>query len=453
MFPGEFFTWARSCNVAIVDGRIPAEEMRQRTLSLTYVDRDRNFDHIEWELDNRDGKLTRPEFLATGMVVRVQLGYQDGVFPWKAFIINRVKGGIGVQGKQNPAIGLNESVVTFHGRNRNARGGRTARPWNRRARAPGKRKKVYGSTLDITSHEMVLNHEQGPTWIDAATTSQAVEEIARRNGFDGSYALIEPTYDTLDGHSVMIPKTVSDAEFLQSLASSWGYIFKIDEYGLHWHSQNWSGAKHRVVDRLVYGETPDILEMSIDADFRLPAPSSMSARSYNFRRRVMITHDAAFDENQKTANLAMSYFDQLNDPTRFRALTRHEVFPALADNLTKAEKKTVQRFIMKHTRAFALNISTVGNPKLLAGRIVEIDGTGNPIVDGLKYISVARHRMQSATYTTELRTTYPPQHLIGKMQVGLVQDPAADKNKGQLNMGVLYARGWPQIDAPPELRR
>ena len=462
MKPGEFFTWSRCANVAVVDGCIPAEEMRARTLSITYVDRVRNFDHIEWELDNSDGLLTRPEYIAAGMLVRLQLGYSDGTFPWKAFIINRIQGGVGVFGKERSSVGDAESRVTYHGRNRNAPGGRTSRR-SKRARAPQKMltktgkptkaSRTYGSTSDVTLHEMVLSQKQGPRTVTAATTSEAVEKIARRNGFTGAFAIIEPTEDPLDGKSISIPTGMSDGQYLQLLADSKGFIFKVDDFGLHWHSDTWVGAKPKLADTLIYGQSPDILEITVDCDFRLPVPGSISAKGYSYKKRAVQYHEAEFDQMNGEINIGVAFTDWFDDPAKFNALTRHEAFPTLADSMTAAKKRAVQRFTSRHMRAFQINVNTVGNPKLLAGRLVQIKGTGSPLVDGIKYITEARHLMEETTYRTEFTCTHPPKAYSNSVQWMHYHEPQFDKDQGQLSLGVATLRGWQQVDAPPSLRR
>jgi len=466
MKPGEFFTWSRNTQVAIVDGRIPADEMRARTLRITYIDRDREFDHIEWELDNSDGLLTKPEYIATGMMVRIRLGYQDGSFPWKAFVINRVNGGAGVYGKGAAAVGDRESRVTYHGRNRNAPGGRTARR-SYRAQAPRKTTtksgkptkaaRTFGATSDVTKHEMLLNQDQGPRTITAHTTSEAVEEIARRNGFEGAFALIQPTEDSIDSGAVTIDAGMSDGQWLQIAArgpkgNERGFVFKIDEQGLHWHSRCWPGAKPILADTLIYGETPDLLEIWMDCDFRLPAPGSISAKGYSYKRRRLMVGELDYDAARRQSNLGISYFDILDDPAKFKALTREEIFPVLAASPGAAKEKSIQRFIARYMRAFQINVRTVGNPKLLAARLVAIQGIGNPIIDGVKYISEARHTMDPSTYVTELKLKHPPKQYQGaqmqRMQVG---EPEWDRDKRQLFRGGGYVSGFGK-PGPPKLR-
>ena len=124
--PGSFNTWERALHFQVPHGGLVGETLRERTLSITYVDRALQFDHIEWQLDNIDGLLTRPEYLAAGMVVMIKLGYLDETFPWKAFIINRLQGGVGIWNRPDAPQTEDNRRITYHGKNRNAPGGRAA---------------------------------------------------------------------------------------------------------------------------------------------------------------------------------------------------------------------------------------------------------------------------------------------------------------------------------------
>jgi phage protein D len=453
MRDGEFFTWSRAVNIGVVDGRIPSEEMRERTLGITYTDRVRSFDHIEWSLDNRDGKLTRPEYICTGFVVRLQLGYANGTFPWKAFIINRVSGGLGVWGRDTASVGDSEARVTFYGRNRNAAGGRSSKSWGRSARpAPKKPPKVYGATTDITSQEMVLGGTDRPRTIYAHTTAQAVEEIARRNGFQGSYALIEETDDWHDGGALALPDGMSDGQALQMLANDWGFIFKIDTDGLHFHSPHWPGAKFEVVDELIYGSTPDILSLSMDCDFTLPLPGKTTTKGYSYRNRAIVASNNEYDQSVGRTNMRIMFSDLLADPAQYAALTRHETFPAVLDALPKAEKFTLQRFVKRYTRAFKVSVECVGNPKLLAGKLVRIGGTGSPFLKKPLYIAEARHTVTANEYKTQVTLTHPPNSGGGDVIPLLSQNPQADKEGGQLRLRTMSVRGWKTSGKTPTLR-
>jgi hypothetical protein len=442
----EFYTWNPQLHIATVDGRLPVEEIAPRTLKMSYIDRMQNFSHIEWTLDNRDGKLTRPEFLSLGLIVRVKIGYINGATPWRAFLINRVQGGLGVWGRQRAAIGSNESTVTFYGRNRNAPGGRTARAWRRTADPPPtKGKKNYPATSDITKHDLLLDHTDRPRLIKAERMSDVVAIIAKRNGFDPAFTIIEETPDCLPGCAI-IPDGWSDGQFLLEEAKARGFVFRVSHNKLYWHGPMYMGSDADVVESLTYGG-PDILRLNVDCDFQLPIPGKITGVHYDFRTRVVSAQDQNRDQANSVANIADIY-TFLDDKDREQSLTRDVVFPVLASNKREAFSKIVNNFISQNLRAFKLVVRTVGNPKLLAGGLLDISGTGSPFADGRWLISEARHDMQGQTYETEVQLKQSPKHLAagaGKIDVVYTQDQPRDMNENTPRVGMIWVKGPPAV--------
>lgn len=445
MYAGEYYTWARAVHVEIVNSRIPPDELRNRTLELVYVDRDRNFDHIEWKLDNRDGYLTHVDRIAYGMMIKLRIGYEGSAMPWKTFIINRIRGGVGVSNRELASVGEKEAVVTYYGRNRNAPGGRTSKPWRKSAAPPPKKaKKTYPATTSVTKHDLLMAPNLGPRIVLGKTTSDIVLEIGRRHGFEASFALVEPTDDSLEGGQATIPPGMSDGTYLSILARRGGrrFSFFLDEYGLHWHSPHWKGAELKIADRLIYGGSPDILELEIDCDFRLPVPTKVTGHNYSWLRRAAHFQEVDFDKAQTSLNMATAYSEAFNDPEIAAAIGRHEIYPiAGSGKEARTRKHILQRFLKRHMRAFQINIKTVGNPKLLAGRLVHLSGTGSRIVDRALYIAEARHTVSDLTYVTEVKAKHPPKRYAGAVAVGHFQEVGYDKDSKQLNMATVYYKG------------
>lgn len=426
----DFNNWNPQLHIAVLSGNIPADELRDRTLSFEYVDRDLQFDHIQWNLNNEDGMLTRPEHIAAGMIIQMKMGYLDGTFPWKSFILNRMRGGVGVydpEGKRVYPVG-DKATITLFGRNRNAPGGRTSRPWRRASarpaggwqRSPGTkskvRKKIYPATADITGTELLLASQTKPRKIKAPTTASAVLRIAERNGFKGPFAVIEDTQDVIE--SVTIPEGISDGAFLEGLAHRRHWVFKIDDGVLHFHSPNWAQAKHDVVANLVYGDGRDILRLDLDTDFRLPLPATMKVKGYDYQNRSVYVHNADFDEQLKAANIGGGIIEEIikRNPEFKKLLTREEALHISGSGtFKKAKKASQQLFLQRYMRAVQLVAECSGNPVLLARKLIRVSGTGSPLVDNLWRISEARHTFKlNDVYRTIIRLKPPPKERKNK---------------------------------------
>lgn len=461
----DFDTWNRQLHISVPGGELDPSLLRDRTLSLIYTDRTREFDHIEWVLDNWDGQFTQVETLMAGLVVQIRIGYLDGAFPWKTFIVNRARGGVGVYGVENPMVGEGERRLTYFGRNRNAPGGGspTKLSWKNRvppesmAKKP-RAKKGYPPTSDLAGRDFLLK-SSGPRQVSGRTVGQLIQEIATRNGFDREYQKIQDAPDTVQGGQVLIPEGMTDGQFVEMMARKLGYVYKIDDKGFHFHQSTWPGAKHEIVELFTYGAGPDILSLSIDADFRLPLPRTIKGRGWNPDVRVMLTGDiAALDRGVADVNLDLVYEKiRQQNPSAWEALSREDKFWSTGTQATMSEKAK-RRFLDRHLRAFVLNVETVGNPRLLAGYLVQIKGTNSPFVDRVWRIDEVRHMYMGEDYRCQLHLKQPPKAGItgGKTAPYLTGDEAYTDSTGKVAYDTVYVKGDPGAyraeKAPPALR-
>jgi hypothetical protein len=243
------------------------------------------------------------------------------------------------------------------------------------------------------------------------------------------------------------------------MAEEFGYIFKIERDVLHWHSASWAGVEHEVVEVFQYGAGPDILSLDIDADFRLPLPTNISARGYDPRRRAGVIMNLEYSKVTQELNVGSTYHDLLTDPRRVDLLTRIESLH-VGGTVGLASHKAQRRFLKRHWNAFQINLKVVGNPRLLATKIIRIKGTGSPLVDGKWYIAVARHTVTHTEYITELQLKHPPKSSMGKIHrhVGVTGNRSFSAASRTFNAAQGVHEGFrPNAlkvrNPPPRLRR
>jgi len=453
----EFKTWNPVLHIRTVQGNVPGEELRKRTLKLAFVSRLREFDHIEWEVMNHDGLLTQPSTMVAGMIVAIKLGYIDQTAPWRTFVVNRMRGGVGVSGRECASVGDGESTITLFGRNRNARGGQprspqgqsweagrgSARKWPEKdLTAKGKvrkPRKVHPSTGDMDATDMLLNRERSggqsskPRVIIARSTSKAVIQIAQRWGFREEQILVESTGDFLE--NMTVPAGRSDAEHLQILARDYGFQFFIDHQGVfHWHSVAYArdtANAGRPVEQFFYGGGPDILRIGIDADFTLPFAQSIKVSTAKRKVRGVLVQNMDGDAAIKAVGIGQGTISDLGmdggprATEQSRQLVKPYHLPAIPTDYGSAVWESIRRkYIRKLTDAFKLTINCVGNPRLLAGKIVEVAGTGSIFVDGPWMIGEARHTIQnsnSIVYGTDVQLQLAARPAGGKKSKGKVR--------------------------------
>lgn len=440
----EFETWNPILQVKVNQGAVLASELLTRTIRFVMVDRIKEYDHIEWEVLNHDGLFTQPATMAAGMVVSIRLGYADGTTPWKTFIINRMRGGVGVTGTQNSPMGEGDETLILYGRNRNAPGGRDHNSgWAVRKRGapprphPGKDKTakgkvrkprpIYGPTADMRQMDMLLNGDNNtsgkkgkPISIKAKTTSEAVRKLlVSRHGFKADQIIIEPTGDWIE--KFVVPAGRSLIEHMRFLGDSWGYDLWFDLYGtIHWHTTGWKGdwrTAESDVEAFRYGGGPDILRIGIDADFELPFANDMKASAAGKTKRIVYAQNVPMDTANKKFDLGTMVVDMgLGGGSYGTAqgmnLVRAYKLPHLPVDSSPQVLETIKRkYIDQLTKGFQLSVNAVGNPKLMAGGYVSILGSGSIFMDGTWLIGECRHVFQnsdSIVYGTDLKLLATP---------------------------------------------
>jgi hypothetical protein len=421
----EYYTWSPDFYIDVLKGGLPSEEMRRRTLRLTYTDNDKKYDMIEWELDNKDGMLTKTEFLALGLLVRFRIGYHNYTQGWRTFVLSRAQGGLGCSARRNPAVSESNAVITFTGRNRNApdlrskkrkkRKSGVARPTGtgRGRRNPTKGGGATGDILQLNNlkRDAYYGPTEGERIFAVRHLSDAVREIAFRMGYPASKIHVEDTDDDIT--SVIVPTGMTLAEFMHSASESLGWRYKATKE-FRFHSQSWSGAPKATNHIFRVGADQRVLDISLDADVRLPMPKSVKAKVYNpVTRRINISTSTA--DNVGTTN-RMSKIYLLDDEKRAgpqKALRdfnlRRDDVVAVAGGYTRvAGLKAKKIFLRKNLRAIEITLDAVGDPSVDAGDLAQVRSTGTALVDTTWYISQVQHIFSGPDYTIKLKLIQPP---------------------------------------------
>jgi phage protein D len=451
-------TWNPNLTFEVAYGNIDEDELRARTLSFELTDNAREFDTIEWVLDNSDGYLTQPEHVAAGLIIRVRLGYQNAQQPWRSFLINRMSGGVGVAGHGSRAgggipgspVGAQESQITLYGRNRNApdlkrkRGGRGAKgkgskkythygggtSRGKSTRVPWQKHKFKGgSSSSITNFDLVINEKSGVAKLfKVSQTSDAVYEMAKQAGYDDEFIDIEPTEDKVN--TVVVQSTESYGQWLSRTARSLGFLFKADSRGFKFIRKRSTRQLKAPTWLFSYGADDDTLEITFDTDFRLPVPHKAIATGYNPDVRTKYSDE--IDEDSATVGNSSSLILSNYNYKRYGKanLTREETFLQAGGDIS-IKPKLIARWINRHLKAFKFKLTDVGNPKIMGGDLVDLRGTGS-FLDGRWYVGSAKHTFDGSTYKTTLALEPPPRKGSSKGTIVHTRfgDPGALSGKG-----------------------
>jgi len=410
-----FYTWNPILHFQLLRGgpKDFDDELRRRTVMFQYVDRAKAYDTIEWQLNNTDGMLLRPEYLALGVIVRVRLGYTNCEAPWHTFLINRVRGDPGIYNATNPVTGRvmanvhhgrshTAATVTYTGRNRNAQAPKGGKKTTKK-----KGTTYYGPTADIASQDYAVSMSKGPRIFPGRSTAECVRNLAAALGFHEHMQLVQDTNDNRDG--LRIPSNVPDGAYLMQLARDKGFIYRIDEDGFHFHHPRWAAGKGAKIirDYIVGGQ--DIIKVAIDGDFRLPSPSSMKTVG----RNLWLRHRS---EGMPTVTRGELYITDLPPgvadlPEEQRKNLQRDYVVPISDAGRMADDKAMRNFINAKLKSYKIVVDIVGDPIVRATNLVRLAGTGTPLVDGVWYVEEVKHQFSGAggqTYVTTLTLKQAP---------------------------------------------
>jgi phage protein D len=177
----------------------------------------------------------------------------------------------------------------------------------------------------------------------------------------------------------------------------------------------------------------------------LPIPSAITAKGYNPKNRVIAVYSREGSDATGDVNMGLGLQKNLlNDPARAKLISRPDSMVAVGSKKT-IEAKALKRFITQHQKALKINVDIVGDPKLQAGKLVEIGGTGSPFTDGKWFIDEVRHVMNANDYICQLALKIPPRtgnNKGKKTVVGVMDSDATGKHKdGDTNYGVGISSG------------
>jgi hypothetical protein len=407
----------------VVHGSLPNELLHERTLRFMLEDNDRAYDQIEWTLDNTDGVFTRVENLALGLIIRVRLGYPDRSTGWRAFVITRLRGGVGVYGAGNAPVSDNDREITLSGRNRNAPDikGRHKRG-NRSPRSTGK---GYGSRrvkrrgppspsitrLEDLRKDGLSDETEKDRVFQVQRVSDAARELARRFGYGDNSILIQDTQDVSE--SIVVPAGWTYAHFFHEMAERVGYIFKMGRI-FEFHEPRWQQAKGKIDHTFLYGDGRDILDLSVDGDFRLPVPRNVKMRAYNPVSRSITVANASPEDSPVVDAITQVTLGGTRSRTRNSEeidsnLRQSEVYHFSGASQNLKDHKAQKLFFNRNIRALHLTVTVVGNPTVIARDLVSIKGTGAQFVDSKPwYVGKARHIYNGTTYVTTMSLQQPP---------------------------------------------
>lgn len=369
-----------------------AAEIRDRLLRFEFVSKIKGGDFATMELDNGDGALMTLESLALGVEFEVSWGYADSMTAPRRLTAKKIGG------------------LSGHTR----RGGGT-RPVRESLGGSGK------VTLELWTqvekyHRLRAVDEGGARarHFSGQRLSAIIADFAEAGGYVGHSVHIEPPPNDPVISELVVPASMTDAQWLFMQANHLGYVFAVDEDGFHFHSRDFE-ATSEVKLRYFVGGDPDVISYFFEGDLTFGAPRRTAARGIDPLRNQRVEFTAGpLDEGPLDDSAAQNQTpaDAVEVGSPFRPVGGHgsgvvipersriDVFPVSQAGL-RAQNAALRR-LKDQAEKWKLKCDLQGNPRVRARRWIDFEGAG-PLGDGQWYVRKATHTYTAGgVYTTKI---------------------------------------------------
>jgi len=343
-----------------------------RLLGFSFEDCDEKADKLSLQLDNFDLALFGHEALMSGAVLEVSWGYPGNMSPPRRVVVKSMKG-------------------------------------------------FQQLTLEGQALSVLMNQQQKTRHWTSKTRADVVREIAKEHGYEGAFADIEDTKQTLD---VVNQTAETDARFLKRLAAREGFAFFVDGSGLHWHRRRLEAPPTHT---FVWYADPrgEVLSINVESDLAKRA-GSVTVKGRDPKAKATLEASSNADTAKRsTLGDVVEVVDPVTGTTSLQK--RHatsSVSPTSASSKDAAGRQAAARFVKAERETVKLTLHVVGDPTLAAKTIVEVKGI-TTLLSGKYYVTEAKHAIGGSGYTVELKVTRDAK---GKLAQAGVKAQTGDKN-------------------------
>ena len=338
---------------------ITALDLEKRLMKFEYVDERKNPSKVTLEFDNSDGAIVNLAVLMVGLKVRINFGYDSLRSRTFDIVVQKVKGTMVRSPTTTSPAPTAAGVVTMEGRLISPKANR----------AP---------------------HKDVGHWKNVKL-STVVKQIARSLGYRETKIFVEEK--DLNGdpephfEEVVIPEDMTYKVFLEQAAAYMGFELIFGRREFHFHSEGFKKAPKEVIEYF-YG--PDLLEFGFDGDWKINM-AKVRVGGLNLRQRKFFIDVTT----GRRGVAALNYSQQQKRP----GASVEEVIRAIPESKRIAAARRMQSQLR---RKWAINLTLVGNPRVLRGMTMVLGNFG-PLIDGEWYVRGCQHTFDTNGYTTTLK--------------------------------------------------
>jgi hypothetical protein len=263
--------------------------------------------------------------------------------------------------------------------------------------------KVTGfQTLSVEAHakSVLMNKIARCRTFENVKRSDVARQVAAENGYGPALQDIEDTGEVLP---LITQARMTDAQLLRRLADREGFEFYVDFDGLHFHQRRLGQPPVRVFRWYTAPEVGEVLSINIENDVTAK-PGAVTVRGRDPLLKADIDAKAS---NADTPRDSLAPVIELVDPeTGATSLASRgasaDVRPTATATASTARHEADAHYRRALHTTVDLKATVVGDPGVLAKTVVEFQGLGQRL-SGKYYVKKAKHTIDGAGYTVELR--------------------------------------------------
>lgn len=345
-----------------------------RILEFSYEDAERQADKVTIQLDNHDLALFEREEIMGGSLLEVSWGYPDNMAPPRRVVVKTLKG---------------FTTLT-----------------------------VEGQALSV-----LMNRRMKTRCFENQTRSQIVLQIAKENGYEGNFADIQDTSETID---TVNQTGETDAGLVRRLAGREGFEFFVDDGGLHFHERRLNGAPVKVYTWNADPDQGDVISLNVESDLvRRAGKVTVKGRDPLTRTTISSSANSA-SVSRATLGETIEVVDPETGATALEQRNATEsVRPTSAATTACAGQEADARFKAAERETIKLAMTVVGDPIARAKTIIELRGV-SALLAGKYYVTSIKHTVSSSGYTCEHRLTRDG---IGRLPRPAARDQGGERNR------------------------
>lgn len=291
-----------------------------------------------------------------------------------------------------------------------------------------------GNPITVVAHctMSLMDLKKNARYMEGATDSEFVREVARQYGYKGTLAHID---ETSVRHDIAQPRWMTDAKMLRRLAVRNSFDFYIDASGLHWHKRR---TQREPVKTFIYRTDPGrgtILEAPTFEANLSKGVAKVRVLAFDPILKVPVEETYGVDDDDETS---LGTEEEIQDPDasdiglRAARVSQEEVVPGgllSAEDGARAAKAVYRETALKK---YKMSMRIVGDAQLPSKAIIGVYGISS-MFDGLYFTEEVVHEIVPGAFTCLVKSH---KDALGKV-------PSAKK-------GTKKAPNKDASEAPPE---